>query len=226
MQTARDRCRVGQASPSGGAKQPSWNRRCQAAGNCRCVATSVSGSGHRHHAQGDRSGAKDPVIFVDSNVPMYLVGAPRPNEDRCVAVLTQLAREGERFVIDAEVYQEILHRYTAIQRPDAIDAAFESLDAIVDDTFSFDMSGVRAARDLVVSLDGSLGAGRPARVRNTKGGDQSHLQLRSRLRRLPGHRSPGVTQPLLRHQTYSIPATASVARRGLAAPAIISVGLE
>ena len=94
------------------------------------------------------------MIFVDSNVPMYLVGAPRPNEDRCVAVLTQLAREGERFVIDAEVYQEILHRYTAIQRPDAIDAAFESLDAIVDDTFSFDMSGVRAARDLVVSLDG------------------------------------------------------------------------
>ena len=94
------------------------------------------------------------MIFIDSNVPMYLVGAQHPNKDRSVAVLTQLARGGERFVTDVEVYQEILHRYTAIQRPDAIDAAFESLDAIVDDTLSFDMSEVRAARDLVVSLDG------------------------------------------------------------------------
>ena len=71
-----------------------------------------------------------------------------------MVVLTQLAREGERFVTDVEVYQEILHRYTAIQRPDAIDSAFESLDAIVDDTLSFDMSEVRVARDLVVSMDG------------------------------------------------------------------------
>ena len=94
------------------------------------------------------------MIFIDSNVPMYLVGAPHPNKDRSVVVLTQLAREGERFVTNVEVYQEILHRYTAIQRPDAIDAAFESLDAIVDDTLSFDMSEVRAARDFVVSMDG------------------------------------------------------------------------
>ena len=60
------------------------------------------------------------MIFIDSNVPMYLVGAPHPNKDRAVAVLTQLAREGERFVTDVEVYQEILRRYTAIQRTDAI----------------------------------------------------------------------------------------------------------
>ena len=85
---------------------------------------------------------------------MYLVGAPHPNKDRAVAVLTQLARQGERFVTDVEVYQEILHRYTAIQRPDAIDAAFESLDALIDDTLSFDMSEVRAARALIASVDG------------------------------------------------------------------------
>ncbi len=71
-----------------------------------------------------------------------------------MAVLTQLAREGERFVTDVEVYQEILHRYTAIQRTDAIDAVFESLDALVDDTLNFDMSDVRAARDLISSVDG------------------------------------------------------------------------
>ena len=94
------------------------------------------------------------MIFIDSNVPMYLVGAPHPNKDRSVAVLTQLARDGEHFVTDVEVYQEILHRYTAIRRPDAIDAAFESLDAIADDVLTFGMSEIRAARALIGSVDG------------------------------------------------------------------------
>ena len=94
------------------------------------------------------------MIFIDSNVPMYLVGAPHPNKDRSVAVLTQLARDGEHFVTDVEVYQEILHRYTAIRRPDAIHAAFESLDAIADDVLTFGMSEIRAARALIGSVDG------------------------------------------------------------------------
>ena len=94
------------------------------------------------------------MIFIDSNVPMYLVGAPHPNKDRSVAVLTQLTRDGEHFVTDVEVYQEILHRYTAIRRPDAIDAAFESLDAIADDVLTFGMSEIRAARVLIGSVDG------------------------------------------------------------------------
>ena len=50
------------------------------------------------------AGQRLAVIFIDSNVPMYLVGAPHPNKDRAVAVLTQLARDGERFVTDVEVY--------------------------------------------------------------------------------------------------------------------------
>ena len=94
------------------------------------------------------------MIFVDSNVPMYLVGAPHPNKDRALAILTQLVRDGEMFVTDVEVYQEILHRYTAIKRPDAIDAAFESLDAITDEVLAFAMPEIRAARALIDSTDG------------------------------------------------------------------------
>ena len=94
------------------------------------------------------------MIFVDSNVPMYLVGAAHPNKDRAIAVLAQLVRDRERFVTDVEVYQEILHRYSAIRRVDAIDATFESLDAIVDDVLTFGMAEIRAAKELVVSLDG------------------------------------------------------------------------
>ena len=94
------------------------------------------------------------MIFIDSNVPMYLVGATHPNRDRAVAILTQVVRDGEPLITDVEVYQEILHRYTAIQRPYAIDAAFDSLDSIADDILSFGMSEIRAAKTLIGSVAG------------------------------------------------------------------------
>ncbi len=94
------------------------------------------------------------MIFIDSNVPMYLVGTAHPNKDRAIALLTQLVRDGERFVTSVEVYQEILHRYTAIQRPDAIDDAFESLDGIAEEVLTFGMSEVRFARRLLEAVSG------------------------------------------------------------------------
>lgn len=94
------------------------------------------------------------MIFVDSNVPMYLVGASHPNKDRAAALLTRLVGSGERLVTNVEVYQEILHRYTVTQRLDAIDAAFESLDDIADEVLTFGMSEIRAARALIGSVDG------------------------------------------------------------------------
>ena len=93
------------------------------------------------------------MIFIDSNVPMYLVGMAHPNKDRAVvALLTELVHSGERFITDVEVYQEILHRYTAIQRPDAIDAAFDTLDGIADDVLTFGMAEIRSARALLGSV--------------------------------------------------------------------------
>ena len=94
------------------------------------------------------------MIFVDSNVPMYLIGAPHPNKDRAKKLLERLIEDKERFVTDVEVYQEILHRYTAIRQADAIDAAFASLDAITDETMTFGMSEIRAAREMISSVDG------------------------------------------------------------------------
>ena len=94
------------------------------------------------------------MIFVDSNVPMYLVGAPHPNKDRALAVVARLLHDGERLVTDVEVYQEILHRFTAIRRLDAIDPAFESLDAIAADVLTFGMPEIRVARALIDSVNG------------------------------------------------------------------------
>ena len=57
-------------------------------------------------------------------------------------------------VTDIEVYQEILHRYTTIGRQDAIDPAFDVLDAIVDDVLGFGMQEIRSARSIIASVPG------------------------------------------------------------------------
>ena len=94
------------------------------------------------------------MIFVDSNVPMYMVGGAHPNKDRVEALLDQLRAGGERFVTDAEVYQEILHRYTSKRRPDLLDAAFRELDSIVDNVFTFDIPEIHYARELLRAVPG------------------------------------------------------------------------
>ena len=94
------------------------------------------------------------MIFVDSNVPIYLVGAPHPNKDHLHGLLDELIRSRSRFVTDVEVYQEILNRYTAISRPDMIDPAFACLDGIADDTLTFGMAEIRVARAILESVDG------------------------------------------------------------------------
>jgi len=54
-------------------------------------------------------------------------------------------------VTDVEVFQEILHRYTAIRRRDAIAPAFDALIGLVDEIFPIDLTDIFAARDLVAS---------------------------------------------------------------------------
>ena len=94
------------------------------------------------------------MIFIDSNVPMYLIGASHPNKTRAIELVNRLVRGGERLVTDIEVYQEILHRYTAIRRTDAIDVAFRSLDAIADEILTFGMREIRAAKSIIDTVDG------------------------------------------------------------------------
>lgn len=94
------------------------------------------------------------MIFVDSNIPMYLVGGSHRHKDRSLVLVTGLVRDEEKLVTDIEVYQEILHRYTAIDRPDAIDPALDVLDAIVDDVLGFGMGEIHSARSIIASVPG------------------------------------------------------------------------
>jgi predicted nucleic acid-binding protein len=66
------------------------------------------------------------VILVDSNIPMCLVGAPHPHKSDAQRLLEELVSDRQRLVTDAEVLEEILHRYVAIDCRDAIQPAFDA----------------------------------------------------------------------------------------------------
>jgi predicted nucleic acid-binding protein len=89
------------------------------------------------------------MIFVDANIPMYLVGGEHPNREAARRALEELVAAGESLCTDAEVLQEILHRYTAIRRPDAIDPAFESVMGVVDVVYPIERTDVERARRLL-----------------------------------------------------------------------------
>ena len=90
------------------------------------------------------------MIFVDSNIPMYLVGTAHPHKADAQRLLERYVSERERLVTDAEVLQEILHRYVAIDRRDAIQPAFDALLRVVDDVFAIDASAVDRAKVIVL----------------------------------------------------------------------------
>jgi predicted nucleic acid-binding protein len=56
------------------------------------------------------------MILVDTNVLMYASGREHENKAPALALLERVARGEVRAAIDAEVLQEIIHRYRSIGR--------------------------------------------------------------------------------------------------------------
>jgi predicted nucleic acid-binding protein len=91
------------------------------------------------------------VTFVDSNIPMYLIGAYHPLKTEAQILLERLTSAGERLATDAEVLQEILHRYTAINRRKAIDPAMKLTLDLVDEIFPIEKADVLRASEITRS---------------------------------------------------------------------------
>lgn len=90
------------------------------------------------------------MICVDSNVPTYRVGAAHPHKIDAQRMLERCIADRERLVTDAEVLQEILYRYVAIERRDAIQPAFDALSGVVDEVFPVDAPAVERAKTIVL----------------------------------------------------------------------------
>lgn len=95
-------------------------------------------------------------ILIDSNIPMYLIGGEHPNRVRARAMLEVAIAARETLVTDAEAFQEILHRYVAINRREAIEPAWTALRRVVDEVYPVELEDVERAKRLV--LTSRLGA--------------------------------------------------------------------
>ena len=80
---------------------------------------------------------------------MYLIGAAHPHKTESQVILERLIAAGERLVTDAEVLQEILHRYTAIDRREAIGPALQVTLDIVDEVLPIGKAEALRAGEIV-----------------------------------------------------------------------------
>lgn len=82
---------------------------------------------------------------------MYLIGADHRRMTESRQSLEQLAYAGQRFVTDAEVFQEMLHRYLAIRRPEYVERSFETLRSLVDEVLSIEEDDVFQAKNIAAT---------------------------------------------------------------------------
>jgi len=90
------------------------------------------------------------LILIDSNIPMYLIGTPHPHKSASQQLLERCVVRGEKLVTDAEVLQEILHRYSAIDRREAIQPAFDVLLGLVEEVLEVGIEEVERAKRIVL----------------------------------------------------------------------------
>jgi hypothetical protein len=91
------------------------------------------------------------MILLDSNIPMYLIGPPHPHKTDAQRLLEKFISQRQRLVTDAEVLQEILHRYVAINRRHDIQPAFDALLNVVDEVLVIDRTTVERAKQIVLA---------------------------------------------------------------------------
>jgi uncharacterized protein len=88
------------------------------------------------------------VIYVDVNVPMYLIGADPGWRAEALDVALRIAERNEPVVTSSETFQEILHRYRAIRRDDALQQAWDQTLALVDEVVPVTYDDVEHAKGI------------------------------------------------------------------------------
>jgi len=87
--------------------------------------------------------------FLDTNIPMYAAGRDHPAKVPCVSLLRRIANGEIDAVIDAEVLQEILHRFSAIGRLEDGFRLFDEFERIVREVIPVEHRDVAEARAIL-----------------------------------------------------------------------------
>lgn len=99
------------------------------------------------------------MVFIDSNIPMYVAGRDHPLRAPAKRLL-ELVRAGEvEACSSTEVLQEILYRYSALKRLDLATEVYNLFVALCPVIFPVTLADTDRARDL-------LNAGRGVGVRD------------------------------------------------------------
>jgi predicted nucleic acid-binding protein len=94
------------------------------------------------------------MIFVDSNIPMYVAGREHPHRASSQRFL-EMARAGEiEICTSTEVLQEILYRYSALKRLDLAGGVYDLFVQLCPVVLPVTLADTDRARRLVTDSDG------------------------------------------------------------------------
>lgn len=88
------------------------------------------------------------MIFIDSNIPMYLIGGAHPHKTDAQMVVERALASRERLITDAEVLQEVVHRYAAIGRRSGIADGLRVTLGLVDEVLPLESRDVLRAGEI------------------------------------------------------------------------------
>lgn len=90
-----------------------------------------------------------PAAFIDASVPIYAAGRPHPLKEPCAQILLLAAEHPQAFVTDAEVFQELLHRYLALRLwPEGREAFWRFSELMADRVAPVHVADVQGAASL------------------------------------------------------------------------------
>jgi uncharacterized protein len=91
-------------------------------------------------------------VFIDSNIPMYVAGASHPHRDPARRFLSRVQRGLVEGCTSTEVLQEILYRYSALQRRDLAREVYNLFVQLCPAVLEVTLADTDRARDLLSSF--------------------------------------------------------------------------
>lgn len=90
-------------------------------------------------------------IFIDSNIPMYAAGKEHPNKAPALKFLERVRKNEVEACSSAEVMQEILYRYSSLQRYDLAETVYDLFAQICPEIIPITIAETDRAKTLLVS---------------------------------------------------------------------------
>ena len=93
------------------------------------------------------------MVFIDSNIPMYVAGRDHPNRDAARRFLARVQAGEVEACTSTEVLQEILYRYSALGRLDLARQVYDLFVQLCPAVLPVTLADTDRARDLLTTTE-------------------------------------------------------------------------